>query len=49
MSAARHWTTTIDPRFVILAPIIGAVTGLLAGLQPAWRAARITPADALRS
>ncbi len=49
VSAARHWTTTIDPRFVILAPIIGAVTGLLAGLQPAWRAARITPADALRS
>ena len=30
------------------APVVGALTGLLAGLYPAWRATRIEPADALR-
>lgn len=49
VSAQRDWTTTIDPLMTLPAPIIGAVTGLLAGLQPALRAARIAPATALRS
>lgn len=49
ISTARDWTTTLDPRFVLLAPAVGGVTGLLAGLQPAWRATHITPASALRA
>ena len=49
ISATRDWTTTLEPAYLLLAPLIGAVTGLLAGLQPAWRASRITPANALRS
>lgn len=49
VSAQRDWTTTLDPLMTLPAPIIGAVTGLLAGLQPALRAARIAPASALRA
>lgn len=49
VSATRDWTTTLDPLYTLGAPVIGAVTGLLAGLQPARRATRITPASALRS
>lgn len=49
VSVARDWTTTLDPRYVLLAPLLGALTGLLAGLQPAWRASRIAPAGALRA
>lgn len=49
VSAEREWTTTVEPLNVLGAPIIGAVTGLLAGLQPAWRASRISPAAALRA
>lgn len=48
ISSQREWTTTLDPLLTLPAPIIGTVTGLLAGLQPAWRAARISPASALR-
>lgn len=49
VSAAREWTTTLNPPLVAAAPLLGAVTGLLAGLYPAARAARVTPAAALRT
>lgn len=45
---ARDWTPVLHPATVLAAPLIGMVTGLTAGLYPAWRAVRIQPADALR-
>ncbi|MFI5803385.1 ABC transporter permease [Streptomyces sp. NPDC051561] len=48
VSIAREWTPVIHPMVVVGAPIIGLATGLLAGLYPAWRAARVQPAETLR-
>jgi putative ABC transport system permease protein len=36
-------------RFVIAAAAIGMVAAVIAALYPAWRAARLTPAEALRA
>ena len=48
VSIAQQWTPVIEPWTVLSAPVIGAVTGLFAGLYPALRASRIEPAEALR-
>ncbi|MGK0188076.1 MAG: putative ABC transport system permease protein [Verrucomicrobiales bacterium] len=40
---------TISPTIALIALSVSAVTGIIAGFLPAWRAARLNPVDALRS
>jgi putative ABC transport system permease protein len=48
VAVARQWTPVVEPVTVAAAPLIGVVTGLLAGAYPALRASRIEPVTALR-
>jgi macrolide transport system ATP-binding/permease protein len=48
VSATRTWTPILDPTVPLAAPLLGAVTGLLAGMYPSLRAASLEPVDALR-
>jgi putative ABC transport system permease protein len=44
------WTMPIafDLRSLVTAPLLGVAAGLVSGVLPAWRAARVSPAEALR-
>jgi putative ABC transport system permease protein len=45
----QQWTPTAPTGLIAITPLLGTATGLLAGIQPARRAAKTVPADALRS
>jgi ABC-type antimicrobial peptide transport system permease subunit len=48
VSANKQWTPVLDAAVPLLAPLAGAVVGLLAGLYPSWRASALEPVEALR-
>jgi putative ABC transport system permease protein len=49
VSVVQGWTPVLDQALALGAPPVGALVGLLAGLYPSLRAARMEPVDALRS
>jgi ABC-type antimicrobial peptide transport system permease subunit len=49
LAASRDWTPVLAPWIPIGAPLLGAATGLFAGIFPSLRAASLEPVEALRS
>jgi ABC-type antimicrobial peptide transport system permease subunit len=48
VAVANDWTAVLPGWVLPAGPLLGAVTGLLAGIHPATQAGRMEPVDALR-
>lgn len=48
VALTRRWVPVMDVTLAFGAPLVGTLSGLLAGAYPALRAARVEPVDALR-
>ena len=48
-AALRNWATSISPGVMAGAVGVALVVGAVGGVYPAWRAARLSPVEALRS
>ncbi|MEA3210906.1 MAG: putative transport system permease protein [Chthoniobacter sp.] len=51
VEVARHYLprVALSPSVVLLALVVAIATGLVSGFLPAWRAARLSPVEALRN
>ena len=49
LARAQGWVAVLSPWYPLLGLGVGAVTGLLSSVYPAWAASRKNPADAMRS
>lgn len=49
VSAVYQWTAAVDPHWVALGPVVGALVGVVSSAYPALRAANVEPGIAVRS
>jgi putative ABC transport system permease protein len=49
VALGNQWTVDVSPWLLVVGPVLGGFVGLLASAYPAWRAARTSPASAVRS
>lgn len=48
IATLQGWSPVLETKLLVVGPLIGGLVGAISGAWPAWRAARIEPASALR-